>query len=292
MSARRRVWIDTDPAITAGNGEVDDAFALIHALRSPELEIVGISAVFGNTAIDHTYAMAREILARAGRSDVPVYRGCGVEADRNPNAATRALAASLAIAPLTILALGPLTTIAATLGHPDTKRANVEEIVFVGGRREGLEFRATPTQKKPFGDMNFECDAAAASELLALNIPITLAGWEVCSKMWLTPGDLDRLRDQGDACAQWLAESARAWQSEWQRNFDAPGFTPFDTLAVGWMLMPDAFETLRWRGEVRRDAELQLFVVDPTCDGPELNYLQAVNNDAFRDDLIERLLGK
>lgn len=292
MSARRRVWIDTDPAITAGNGEVDDAFALIQALRSPELEIVGISAVFGNTAIDHTYAMACEIVARAGRSDVPVYRGCGVEADRNPNAATRALAASLAKAPLTILALGPLTTIAATLGHPDTKRANVEEIVFVGGRREGLEFRATPTQKKPFPDMNFECDAAAASELLALDIPITLAGWEVCSNMWLTPGDLDWLRDQGDACAHWLAESACAWQSEWQRNFDAPGFTPFDTLAVGWMLMPDAFETHRWPGEVRRDTEPQLFVVDPTCDGPELNYLQAVNNDAFRDDLIARLLGK
>lgn len=290
MSARRRVWIDTDPAITAGNGEVDDAFALIQALRSSELEIAGISAVFGNTDIDHTYAMALEIVTRAGRGEVPVYRGCGIEGDRSPNAATRALAEALAGAPLTILALGPLTTIAATLGQPDTKRENVEEIVFVGGRREGLEFRATPTQEKPFGDMNFECDAAAASALLASNIPITLAGWEVCAEMWLTPNDLDRLRDEGDACAKWLAASARTWQSDWQRNFAAPGFTPFDTLAVGWLLMPEAFETQKWPSAIRHDGKRPLFVVDPACDGPEVTYLRAVNNDIFHDDLMTRLL--
>lgn len=290
MIKGRRVWIDTDPAITAGNGEVDDAFALIQALRSSELEIVGISAVFGNTGIDHTYAMAREIVVKAGRGDVPVYRGCGVEGDRSPNAATEALGAALAEAPLTILALGPLTTIAATLGQPDAKRANVAEIIFVGGRREGLEFRATPTQAKPFRDMNFECDASAASELLALNMPFTLASWEVCANMWLTPHDLDRLRDEGDACAQWLAQSARAWQSSWQSNFGAPGFTPFDTLAVGWMLMPGVFAAHKWPGEVRHDGNPPLFVVDAACKGPEVTYLYAVKNDKFRDDLMARLL--
>jgi inosine-uridine nucleoside N-ribohydrolase len=287
---RRRVWIDTDPAITAGNGEVDDAFALIQALRSPELEIVGISAVFGNTGIDHTYSMAREIVTRAGRSDVPVYRGSGVEGDRNANAATNALNAALADAPLTILALGPLTTIATALVQPDSKRANVEEMVFVGGRRQGLEFRATPTQEKPFGDMNFECDPAAASMLLELNIPITLAGWEVCAKMWLTPSDLDRLRDEGDACAQWLAASARGWQANWQRDFAAPGFTPFDTLAVGWLIMPQAYEAHKWPSEIRHDGKRALFVVDPGCDGPEVTYLRSVNNDRFHDDLMARLL--
>jgi inosine-uridine nucleoside N-ribohydrolase len=290
MSGRRRVWIDTDPAITAGNGEVDDAFALVQALRSPELEIVGISAVFGNTDIDHTFAMAREIVTRAGRGDVPVYRGCGVEGDRNANDATCALGQALDDAPLTILALGPLTTVAAALCQPNAKRANVEELIFVGGRREGLEFRATPTQKKPFGDMNFECDAAAASELLALALPITLAGWEVCAKMWLTPEDLNRLRDEGDACAQWLAASARTWQSNWQRDFAAPGFTPFDTLAVGWMLMPEAFETYQWPSRVYHNGKRPLFVVDPALDGPKVCYLHSVNNDAFHDDLMVRLI--
>jgi inosine-uridine nucleoside N-ribohydrolase len=109
MSPQRRVWIDTDPAITAGNGEVDDAFALIQALRSPELNVVGVSAVFGNCGIDHTYPMAQEIIRRAGSSDVPVYRGCGeIVTGTTTNSATPALAIALAVEPLTILALGPL----------------------------------------------------------------------------------------------------------------------------------------------------------------------------------------
>ncbi|MBA4082946.1 MAG: hypothetical protein C0496_17030 [Erythrobacter sp.] len=287
---RRRVWIDTDPAITAGNGEVDDAFALVQALRSPELEIAGVSAVYGNSGIDHTFAMAREIVARADCADIPVYRGSRCREDRSANDATSALTRALNDGPLTILALGPLTTIAATLGLSDAPIGNVEEIVFVGGRRDGLEFLATRMQKKPFGDMNFECDPAAASELLALGVPMTLAGWEVSSKTWLTPHDLDRLRDEGGECARWLAASARAWQSDWQRNFAARGFTPFDTLAVGWLLLPDAFTRYRWPTRIDHDGHRPLFVADPSFDGPIVTYLREVDNDRFHANLMRRLL--
>lgn len=286
----RRVWIDTDPAITAGNGEVDDAFALIQALRSPELDIVGISAVFGNTDIDHCFAMAQQIVTIAGRADVPVYRGCGVDGERVANPTTMALAQALEQGPLTILAIGPLTSIAATCAQPGARIDNIEELIFVGGRREGLEFRATPKQTKPFGDMNFECDAAAAAELLALGVPMTLAGWEVCAKMWLTPDNLDRLRDEGDDCARWLAASARQWQADWQCDFAAPGFTPFDTLAVGWLLMPEAYAAHRWPARIFHDGQRPLFVADPSCDGPTVTYLHSVDNDRFHDDLMARLL--
>jgi inosine-uridine nucleoside N-ribohydrolase len=44
------VWIDTDPSIGAPWREVDDAFALLLAFQSPELEIVGISSTYGNAA--------------------------------------------------------------------------------------------------------------------------------------------------------------------------------------------------------------------------------------------------
>lgn len=290
MTMQRRVWIDTDPAITAGNGEVDDGFALIQALRSPELDIIGISAVFGNTDIDHTYAMAQEIVARAERSDVPVYRGCSEGGNRHANAATSALCAALAGGPLRIAALGPLTTIAAALSQPNVHLENVVEIIFVGGRRQGLEFRATATQKRPFRDLNFELDAPAAAELLALNVPMTLAGWEVSAQMWLTPADLDALEHNGDACATWLAANARGWQAAWQRDFAAPGFTPFDTLAIGWMLTPELFTAHHWPTKVFLDGKAPLLISDPKLSGPIATYLRSVDNDAFRTDLMKRLL--
>ena len=198
----RRVWIDTDPAITSGNGEVDDGFALMQAFGSPELEIVGLSAVFGNTELDNTDAMAREIVRRVGRA-VPVQRGHGVEGAQDRCAAVEGLLRALEVGPLTIIALGPLTTIAAALTQPDAVLDNVEEIVFVGGRRIGLEFRATPDQETPFRDLNFEMDASAAEARLALGGPKTLAGWEVSSQTWVSTEDLAKLRDNGSAAVAW-----------------------------------------------------------------------------------------
>lgn len=286
----RRVWIDTDPAITSGNGEVDDGFALLQALHSPELDVVGISAVFGNTDLANTYPMAKEIVTRAARADIPVYKGHSAEGQRAANDATAALNAALAEAPLTIIALGPLTNIAAALSQPGTRLENVKEIVFVGGRRVGLEFRATPDQETPFRDLNFELDPHAGAELLNLGVPMTLAGWEVSSQMWLANTHLDMLRAKGNDAVRWLADKSQAWLDNWVANFKAPGFTPFDTLAVGWLLQPYLFEAEHWPAKVEFTPERPLFHADPSFEGPTFTYLKSVDNTAFRDDLMARLL--
>ncbi|MEM9667604.1 MAG: nucleoside hydrolase [Pseudomonadota bacterium] len=288
----RRVWIDTDPAITSGNGEVDDGYALLQALRSPELDVVGVSAVFGNTDIANTYPMAQEIVSRAGHEDVPVYRGHGTSGTRTANSATDALLDALAEDHLTIIALGPLTNIAAALSQPGAALGNVAEIIFVGGRRVRLEFRATPDQVEPFRDLNFELDAKAAAELLALGVPMTLAGWEVSSRMWLTAAHLGTLRTEGDSAVSWLSDMSQGWLRTWTDSFQAPGFTPFDTLAVGWIMQPDLFDAHRLRSEVVFTPDRPLFHADASIDGPEVTYLRSVDNDAFRADLMARLLNK
>ena len=121
---------------------------------------------------------------------------------------------------------------------------------------------------------------------------MTLAGWEVSSKMWLTQSDLDLLRSDGDASVKWLSEYSQAWHDSWVENFQAPGFTPFDTLAIGWLLCPDLFEAVSWPSEVIFTPERPLYHVDPSLDGPKATYLRGVDNDAFRADLMARLLSQ
>ena len=62
------VWIDTDTG-------VDDSVALLTACRLEELEIVGVSAVAGNTSHENAFRNARDVLALAGRKDIRVYPG-------------------------------------------------------------------------------------------------------------------------------------------------------------------------------------------------------------------------
>ena len=64
---RVRVWVDTDPAIGEPERDVDDGFALVQAFRSPEIQIRGISVVFGNAPLDQGLSIARRIAGSSAR---------------------------------------------------------------------------------------------------------------------------------------------------------------------------------------------------------------------------------
>jgi inosine-uridine nucleoside N-ribohydrolase len=288
---RRRVWIDTDPALTAGNGEVDDAFALFQALRSPELDVIGVSAVFGNCDLAHAYPMAQEIVRQTGRTDVSVWCGEGVEGGCDSEAVAP-LVDAINAGPITILALGPFTTIAAALARPSVNHTNIESIIFVGGRRRDQEFRVSPQQQKPFRDANFERDVGATAAVLAHGLPLIFAGWEVCAQMWMTQDHLDWLSAQGDEGAQWLAASARGWLANWQQHLGTPGFTPFDTLAVGWLFVPELFTTHQWQAGIDNSGPVAQLICGPDVNGAPVTYLSTVDNDALRADLLNRLVGR
>ena len=73
------VIIDTDPGI-------DDIAALLMALASPELEVVALTTIYGNSSVDACTANALHLLKTAGRTDIPVYRGAGKPLLRPANA--------------------------------------------------------------------------------------------------------------------------------------------------------------------------------------------------------------
>ena len=68
MNAKRKIIIDCDTGI-------DDALALMLALASPELEVIGITAVCGNVPVDIGVENIRKVLNVMNRLDIPVYRG-------------------------------------------------------------------------------------------------------------------------------------------------------------------------------------------------------------------------
>ena len=67
--AARKIIIDTDPG-------QDDAFAILFALGSPELEVLALTTVGGNVPLALTSRNAQQIVELAGRADVPVHAGC------------------------------------------------------------------------------------------------------------------------------------------------------------------------------------------------------------------------
>lgn len=301
------IWIDTDPAVGVADRDVDDGFALLQAFRSPELALRGVSVVFGNAPLVQAWPIGLRIVGGFGPRGVRAYRGAAKAADLGvENAATRALTAALKREPLVILVLGPATNVATVVRNQPALRARIVRIVAVAGRRPGQRFTTGTTNPRGHRDFNFEEDPEAFRELLASGIPLTLAPFEISSKVWLKTPELDAIA-RGDAKSEWIVAPARRWLAFWTRTFGVDGFNPFDTLAVARITSPALLtcETLPAQIEVLADDATEARVQGTTVarkpyllvsrefggSVPSVEYCYDVA-EGFKADLVRRITAR
>jgi inosine-uridine nucleoside N-ribohydrolase len=275
-----RVWIDTDPACGTGAArDPDDCLALLLLLRTDEIEVVGISSVFGNADLAETDRTLRDLLARLQNDGVrvpPAWRGCAVALEDSPcppdTPAVQALVRALQAEPLTILALGPLTNLATALQHAPGLRQRIARLVAVMGRRPGHRFHpstaraAAPSSAQPtllghgpmFRDLNVVLDRRAVRAVLATQVPLTLVPYDAARHVLFTPRDLQRLVVSGGA-ARWVAEASASWLQFWRTQAGVDGFFPFDLVAAAHLLVPARFECPLVQAWFGRDPLLTIF---------------------------------
>lgn len=235
------VWLDVDTA--TGIGDVDDGLMLIQSFHSPEVNIRGISVVFGNAPLDKAVPIARTITSKFGPTGLMPKSGATSAADfGNSSEAVEAMAAELDRKPLTFVAVGPVTNVGTLVKLHPHLHDRIERIVMVAGRRPGQRFVANEKQKIPHRDFNFELDPAAMQAILDTTIPLVFAPWEVSSHVWISRDDLETLRHSGGTGA-WIAETSQYWIERWEKSIDTRGFNPFDMLAMGWLTHPQLIDS-------------------------------------------------
>lgn len=241
------VWIDSDAALGTSFRDVDDVLALLQVFASPELEPVGISVTYGNI---QDVASARRRLVRMtrrfGPDSLAVYAGAtGADDLGLATLASAALAAALQCRRLTVLMLGPATTVATVLrGHPELA-GRIERIVAVAGRRPGERFRPGKGLVT-LRDLNFDSDPAAFRVLLEADVPLVLIPYSAGHRVWIAMSDLDSLARSGPA-GRWLAHrvESRRWMDLWVHLFGVTAFNPFDSAAVAYLTSPELFRCER-----------------------------------------------
>lgn len=270
-----RVWIDTDAACGTGPSvDPDDCLALLALLEDSRIDVVGVSTVFGNAPALTTQRVTGELVERINaRRTVPVrlFNGSAQALsdaslpDQQP--AHRAIASALSEGPLTFVALGPLTNLAAAAGRAPALQQNLAGIVAVMGRRPGHRFHpseGTSTGAVFFGhgpmfsDFNFVSDPLAAEQVIGWRRPLVLLPYEVARKVEIDATSLDALATRSAAGA-WVAERSREWLAFWQREVGRNGFYPFDLMAAAFILDPGQFQCASVRVWVGRDPLLGVF---------------------------------
>jgi pyrimidine-specific ribonucleoside hydrolase len=258
-----RVLLDCDPGH-------DDAIALLLALASPELELVGVTTVAGNQTLAKTTANAIRVLEHVERTDIPVAAGAdrplvrdpfvaayvhgetGLDGPDLPPATASAIGRHAVdflaehASGSTLVAVGPLTNVALLLAlRPD---ARPERIVLMGGAI--AEGNVTPA-----AEFNIWADPEAAARVFASGIDVTMVGLDVTHKALMTPADADELRGAGRA-GKLVAELFDFYHGYHRRTYALPGSPIHDALALAEVVDPELLE-LRHR-HVAVDCESQL----------------------------------
>jgi len=297
------ILIDCDPGH-------DDAIALLLALASPEVELLGVTSVAGNQTLEKTTANAIRVLEFAGHPEVPVAAGAdrplvreqfvaaevhgetGLDGpdlpppQRDPveQHAVDFLAEKIRTSerPVTLIPIGPLTNVALLLAlHPD---ARPERIVLMGGAI--AEGNVTPA-----AEFNIWCDPEAAARVFASGIDVTMIGLDVTHKALFTQAHIGRLAGR---VGEMVTELLRFYGTFHRTIYDFDGSPIHDALTVAHVLDRDLVGTLKRNVEIDTESELcrGRTVVDlwkRTGRDPNAHVGVRVDGDGFLELLIERI---
>ena len=257
MSEPRKIIIDTDPG-------QDDAAAIMLALGSPELEILGITTVAGNVPLSRTSTNARIILEFCARTDVKVFAGADKPIARplitaehvhgktgldgpdlhEPQMPLQAQHAvdfiieTLRSEPegtVTLCTLGPLTNIATALQKAPDIASRVRELVMMGG---GFFEGGNIT---PAAEFNIYVDPEAASIVLQSGIPVVMMPLDVTHKVLTLKGRVAKLRAIGNRPAIALVEMLEFFERFDVEKYGSDGGPLHDPTVIAYLLKPDLF---------------------------------------------------
>jgi len=310
MSKPLPIIIDTDPG-------QDDAVAILLALASPELEVLGITAVAGNVPLALTEKNARKICELAGRPDVKVHAGAirpmvrslvtaeevhgktGLDGPVLPEPtmalqdrhAVDYLVETLMARPagtITLCTLGPLTNIGLALVREPRIASRIKQIVAMGG---GYFEGGNVT---PSAEFNIYVDPHAARLVFEAGIPLTLIPLDCTHQALTTAKRVEAFRAMNNRSGPATAAMLDFFERFDENKYGTDGGPLHDPCVIAWLLQPELFEGKLVNVSVECESELTMgmTVVDwwrVTKRAPNATVVRNVNAEGFFRLLTERI---
>ncbi|OUS04287.1 nucleoside hydrolase [Rhodobacterales bacterium 52_120_T64] len=310
MNNPRKIIIDTDPG-------QDDAVAILLALGSPELEVLGITAVAGNVPLALTQKNCRIICELAGRPDIPVYSGAirplvrelvtaenvhGKTGLNGPELSdpTMPLQAQYAVDfivetfmsepenTVTLCVLGPLTNIALAMIREPKIIPRIAEIVLMGG---GCFEGGNVT---PAAEFNIYVDPHAAKTVFNAGVPITMFPLDVTHKALTTRKRVEEFRSMGTNVGIVTAELLDFFERFDEEKYGTDGGPLHDPNVIAWLLKPELYTGRHINVEIETASELTMgmTVADwwGVTDRPKnAFFVRDLDAEGFYNLLVERI---
>lgn len=274
-----KLIIDTDPG-------VDDALAIALATALPEIELIGLTTIFGNTFVHQSSRNARYLLDFLGH-DCPVAEGAAMpygadtytpsadvhgpegfgampevpDIGRNADESAAAFLVRMAqehAGELVVCAIGPLTNIADALKLDPAFATNIKSLVIMGGAFE------RPGNITPHAEANIYHDAAAADVVFAANMNTVMVGLNATMQTLLTPEDFEKMGETSPKVGGFIRDISDFYLGFYRSVGVFDGCPMHDSTAVLACIAPERFEMKQTGLRVILDGdEIGKTVADP-----------------------------
>ena len=254
----RKIIIDTDPG-------QDDAVAILLALASPELEVLGITVVAGNVPLNLTAKNALKVCELAGQRGTAVYAGAAQPLQRalvtaehvhgrtgldgpdlpeptmvlQPQHAVDFLIDELRRQPagsVTLCTLGALTNVALALQRAPDIAPRIQQIVMMGG---GFSEGGNIT---PAAEFNIYVDPHAAHIVFASGVPLVMLPLDVTHQVLTTQARLDRIAALGTPVARATVALLEFFERFDEQKYGSDGGPLHDPCVIAYLLQPELFQ--------------------------------------------------
>jgi len=307
---KKKIIIDTDPG-------QDDAVALLLALASKELEILGITCVAGNVPLSLTSENARKILELTRYTEIPVFAGADRPIKRTlvtaehvhgktgidgpvlekpkiklqSKEAIEFIIETILSYPkdeITLCTLGPLTNIGLAFQREPRIKTLIKEIIMMGG---GFFEGGNIT---PAAEFNIYVDPEAAAEVLVSGIPITMLPLDVTHKALTSRSRIESFRKIGNKAGIATAEMLDFFERFDVEKYGSEGGPLHDPNVIAYLLRPEFYEGKYVNVEIEVGSDLTrgMTVVDwwnVTTRKKNVYYVDRVKDEEFFNFLVERI---
>ncbi len=260
----KKIILDTDPGI-------DDAMAILFAEAHPDIDLIGITTVYGNATIDNGMHNALYLKQRfsmealvakgtdkplirdpvgatvvvhgeGGLGDVTAPNSLDTKAIEKP--AYQFIIDSVRANPgeITLVAVGPLTNLALALEVAPDIVDLVKEVVVMGGAFGENDHRGNVT---PFAEANIHDDPHAADKVFTASWPVVIIGLDVTEESFFTSQYLDELRDDAGEVGQFIWDISRYYLRFYSEKVGMDGCHVHDPSAIAYVIQPSLFKTRR-----------------------------------------------
>lgn len=311
----RKIIIDTDPG-------VDDALAIFLALSCPEIDVVGLTTIFGNVTTETASQNALRISEMLGRSDIPVAHGANkplkgeftgrayfvhgenglgdialpeFKGKIHNKTAAEFIVDTILKNPheITLVVLGPQTNLALALELNPKIAGLVKEVVVMGGviNENG--------NVNPAAEANIMGDPEAADMVLTANWPVVLIGLDITRKIVMTDDYLEKFKTCKNKFGEFFYQASRFYLNFYQTYMKMNGICGHDPSTIAYLLKPDLFKTKKGslrvmteglaRGQTIMDQRQTWYGKNAWSDLPKVQVALDVDAQGVLDFILGRL---